>query len=76
MTTKKCYELGANSPFRVASKRVSEWQSSEGERKRQALTFFPHTLFLHLLFVPFAHDFSWYPLNGELAHRLLRFSLF
>ena len=26
--------------------------------------------------VPFARDFSWYPLNGELARRLLWFSLF
>ena len=26
--------------------------------------------------MPFAHDFSWYPLNGELARRLLWFSLF
>ena len=49
MTTKKCYELGATSPFQAWSERASGWQSCEGQRKRQAFTFFPRTLLLHLL---------------------------
>ena len=41
--TYNCYGLKATSPFRVASKRVSEQQSHEGPRKWGALTFFSYT---------------------------------
>ena len=47
--TKKCYGLGATSPFGVVSERASEPRSREEWRNRRASPFFPCTLLTLLL---------------------------
>ena len=58
---------------------VNAWVSGKAlkERGNDKLSLsFPTPCSCISFCMPFAHDFSWYPLNGELARRLLRFSLF